>query len=330
MNKTNLNEDKNIRNNVKKNIWCRKNIIGIITGIILTFMMISLTSANPFNSTTDATENDINVVKLAEETPMTTATVITTKKTTSLTTTIKSVTTTRTKTTTTTLTSTTTKDTTTTNVIVNQSGTSEVNDNETAVVTETTVSVEDVSNNNDTSEPTPEYIVYKPSTHYVHRSTCRWVNSECQEITSTENIECRKCSECNPDIDIINEYNQPQVQPVSGGSALDYVSYNEYVYLCNTVGREYGSDCVPIYDKACVVAVVMNRVRDGGWSNGNPSTIYNVITAPYQFNPDYCTNYFQSCVTQSCKDAVDYYFSHQSEFPHYTSFCGDGRYNYFS
>ena len=173
-----------------------------------------------------------------------------------------------------------------------------------------------------------EWVVYKPSTHYIHRNTCHWFNDECYEITSTEGLECRKCTECNPDMDIITPYSEPA--PVSNGyNSLNYITEEERIYLCNTVGTEYGSDWVPIYDKACVVATVMNRVHDGGWTNGLPSTVYNVLTAPYQYNPAYAVPYYRSNVTQSCIDAVEYYFSHQGDFPHYTSFWGDGRYNYF-
>ena len=193
----------------------------------------------------------------------------------------------------------------------------------TTTVVETTVAETTVT----TSEPEAnrEFTVYKPSTHYVHRNTCHWYTDECYEITSTEGLEARYCTECNPDIEIVTAYQVPTPTLTS----LQYVTEEERIYLCNTVAYEYGSDWVPLYDKACVVATVMNRVRDGGWTNGLPSTVYNVLTAPYQYNPVYATPYYSYNVTQSCIDAVEYYFEHQGDFPHYTSFWGDGRYNYF-
>lgn len=51
-----------------------------------------------------------------------------------------------------------------------------------------------------------EFVVYKPSTHYVHRSTCHWVDSTCYEIEDTNGLEARKCTECNPDIEIVTPY----------------------------------------------------------------------------------------------------------------------------
>ena len=196
----------------------------------------------------------------------------------------------------------------------------------TTTATETTVAEETTTIT--TSEPEAdngEYTVYKPSTCYVHRNTCHWVTDECYKIDSTEGLACRYCTECNPDIEIVTAWQAPTPTLTS----LQYVTEEERIYLCNTVAYEYGSDWVPLYDKACVVATVMNRVRDGGWTNGLPSTVYNVLTAPYQYNPVYATPYYSYNVTQSCIDAVEYYFEHQNEFPHYTSFWGDGRYNYF-
>lgn len=177
-----------------------------------------------------------------------------------------------------------------------------------------------------TEEPKPVVIVYKPSTHYIHKSNCRWADSTCYEITTSEGIEARKCSECAPDIEIVTPYTPPAPQ-----GSLAYITDAERIMLCNVVAGEYGSDWVSLYDKACVVAVVMNRYYDGGWQGaGRANTISNVLTAPGQFVGYYAANGYNSLVTQSCIDAVEYYFNHQTDFPHYLSFYGDGTRNYFS
>ena len=56
----------------------------------------------------------------------------------------------------------------------------------------------------------------------------------------------------------VNEY---YVEPVY----FCGVTYEEQIMLANVVAGEYGSDWVSIYDKALVVATVMNRYYDGGW-----------------------------------------------------------------
>lgn len=182
-----------------------------------------------------------------------------------------------------------------------------------------------------------EHVVYKPSTKYIHKNNCKWVDDSCYEIASTEDIEARKCSDCNPDMVIVNEYTVPATTTetetnntgTAGLTSLNYITETERVMLCNVVGGEYGSDWISQYDKACVVACVMNRYYDGGWCNGMDNTIYNVITAPGQFNSYYANTSYNSNVTDSCISAVEYYFENQSSFPHYTSFYGDGTRNYF-
>lgn len=111
--------------------------------------------------------------------------------------------------------------------------------------------------------------------------------------------------------------------------ANGYITEEERVFLCNTVGTEYGSDWVSLYDKALVVDTVMTRVDQGCWTNGLESNVYNVLTSPNQYNPWYAEPWYHDCVTQSCIDAVEYYFQHRDEFPHYTSFWGDGVENHF-
>lgn len=124
---------------------------------------------------------------------------------------------------------------------------------------------------------------------------------------------------------------EPAVADTSTDSGLPISEY-ERVLLCNVVANEYGSDWVPVYDKACVVATIMNRVADSRF----PSTIEGVLTQPYQFSGYWCSSSYYSTVTQSCIDAVNYYFEHSSEFPYYLYFDGghyaadgSGPYNYF-
>lgn len=189
-----------------------------------------------------------------------------------------------------------------------------------------------------TTEAPREYVVYKPSTHYIHKNTCHWCNSECYEISSTEGIEARKCSECNPDMEIITPYEEPA--PTMTSTAIQVTDY-EYVILCNLVAGEYGSDWVSTYDKGAVAATVIHRMWEGTrWTNGAAASIYNVIAAPYQYDGKYLSGSYSSRVTQSCKDAVTYALNNIHDYDYYcnpdgtsiymiNSFCGDGHYNWF-
>jgi hypothetical protein len=116
------------------------------------------------------------------------------------------------------------------------------------------------------------------------------------------------------------EYVEPQVVD-TGLPITDY----ERTLLRNVVAHEYGSDWVSVQEKAKVVAVVINRVNNPKF----PSTIEGVLTQPYQFSGYWACSYEWSTVTQSVRDAVDYYFAHPEEFGGWTGFWGDGHWNYF-
>lgn len=162
-----------------------------------------------------------------------------------------------------------------------------------------------------------EFVVFKPSTYYIHKNTCRWVNDECYEINDTKDIVSRKCSECNPEMNILNEYIVEETPMVNLG--ID--SYSRQL-LAEIVWHEAGSNWISQYEKARVCAGVMNRVNDSRF----PNTVYDVLTQPGQFS-----GYWPGCCipTQECYDAVDYYFSNKQNFGNENSWFGDGYKNTF-
>ena len=124
-------------------------------------------------------------------------------------------------------------------------------------------------------------------------------------------------------------YTEPVYEQTSNLPITDY----ERILLRNVVASEYGSDYhgdggapVTPYERACVVAVVMNRVNSPNF----PNTIEGVLTQPRQFSGYYACNYEWETVTDNVRAGVDYYFEHPDEFGDWLSFEGDGRYNYFS
>lgn len=124
-----------------------------------------------------------------------------------------------------------------------------------------------------------------------------------------------------------------EVKPVEGNdkSVEDAVvgdyepSEYEKTLLVNLTAREYGADWVSTYDKAKVVATVMNRVE----ADEFPDTIYDVVSQPGQFDGYLPSDSYTYQVTDDCIAAVDYYFEHPDEFGNYKYFYGDGRNNYF-
>jgi hypothetical protein len=118
--------------------------------------------------------------------------------------------------------------------------------------------------------------------------------------------------------------------PVESDSVVEVsftypITEYERILLCNIVANESGSDWISIYDKACVVACVMNRVNDSRF----PNSIEEVLTQPYQFSGYYASDCYYPTVTNACIQAVDYYFEHSNEFGDYLYFEGNGINNVF-
>ena len=106
-------------------------------------------------------------------------------------------------------------------------------------------------------------------------------------------------------------------------------SYNisdwEYTLLCRIVSSEYGSDWVPVEEKAKIVASVMAMVYNPNY----PDTIEEVLDvscAPWGFD-----KYYDYYMSDSIYAAVDYYFT-SGAYDGWTctSWSGDGTWNYFS
>ena len=219
----------------------------------------------------------------------------------------------------------------------------------TTVIT-TTTAVETTVTTTTTTEKKKVFI-FKPETHYVHTKDCYW--TECgiiEEITNTEDIEARLCDECCPDIEITNLYEEPEIDYTETytdyeedtDTSEDYYnedesestyaaqgSYNiadwEYTLLCRIVSSEYGSDWVPVEEKAKIVASVMAMVYNPNY----PDTIEEVLDvscAPWGFD-----KYYDYYMSDSIYAAVDYYFT-SGAYDGWTctSWSGDGTWNYFS
>lgn len=61
-------------------------------------------------------------------------------------------------------------------------------------------------------EPVPveEYLVYKPSSYYIHKNTCRWNKDDAYRVDDVTGLEARLCTECNPVCEGYTEYIPPE------------------------------------------------------------------------------------------------------------------------
>lgn len=170
------------------------------------------------------------------------------------------------------------------------------------------------------SVETEEYLVYKPSTHYIHKSTCRWNSGDAYRVDCTTELVARLCDECNPDVGDYIEYVEPEPEVIS-------ISDSNRYYLAIMVKHE----CSPrasVEHNATAVACMFNRVRDG-WA----SSIYEAIQVgcvPW-WGGGSLSDYGLYGDTGYCYDAVDYYLSHSDSYTwqHSWGASGDGITNYF-
>ena len=106
-----------------------------------------------------------------------------------------------------------------------------------------------------------------------------------------------------------------------------FITKSDYIILCNCVAQEYGADWVPISEMALVAEVVFNTYAWGY------SSLYEDITYPNRFEGSETysgLDHFSGKVNNRVIYAVNFYLSYPEYFNEgYTSFRGDGKWNYF-
>lgn len=164
-----------------------------------------------------------------------------------------------------------------------------------APASEAPVSEVKVENNNTVSETespvvqqVEEYLVYKPSTYYAHRSTCRWNSGDAYKCDNFSGLETRICSECNPDVGEHIEYVAPEpVIPSSDGmtyvggfKATYYPATAYYSGVCGGSGRTlmgYGD-----YGDGIKGSVACRSVYEMyGYNYNGRTTVYIDFPSPY-------------------------------------------------
>lgn len=182
-----------------------------------------------------------------------------------------------------------------------------------------------------TSSSTTQRTTETTTASTTSQTTTETVTTTTETVTAAEAPLSTMCSTVTAAQTTVTEEEIPQTAavPQINDSYAISVTDREYIMLCNVVGHEYGSDWVPIEEKALVAEVIMNRVNSPQF----PDTIYEVLTQYNQFagleslvEMDHMSGY----VTQSVRDAVDLYLSNPAQFQHgYLFFNGDGYRNYF-
>ena len=169
-------------------------------------------------------------------------------------------------------------------------------------------------------EPAPveEYLVYKPSSYYIHKNTCRWNKDDAYRVDDVTGLEARLCTECNPVCEGYTEYIPPEPK-------VPTISDYDYTLLCKIVACEYGG-MPDVYERAKIVASVINQSK---YTGDSIETCLYRSCVPWGFCP--WNDYFCGVYYGNMSDAVDYYFNNLAEFQYWDcdSWYGDGVYNHF-
>lgn len=104
------------------------------------------------------------------------------------------------------------------------------------------------------------------------------------------------------------------------------ITEQEWILIANVVSHEAGCSWISEYERTCIVAAIMNRVKDPRF----PNTIDAVLHQPYQFfNVPYYRVDYSGIGYEPIDDAIRAYFSGKYNCGNINSWSGSGRNNSF-
>lgn len=114
-------------------------------------------------------------------------------------------------------------------------------------------------------------------------------------------------------------------EPVCVSTELP-ITDQEFALIANVISHEAGSSWISEYERACIVACIMNRVADPRF----PSTIDGVVHQPYQmFDVPYYRIDYSGIGYEPIDNAIYAYFNGTYNCGSINSWTGDGKHNYF-
>lgn len=114
-------------------------------------------------------------------------------------------------------------------------------------------------------------------------------------------------------------------EPVCVSTELP-ITNQEFTLIANVISHEAGSAWISEYERACIVACIMDRVADSRF----PNTIDGVVHQPYQmFDVPYYRIDYSGIGYEPIDNAIYAYFNGTYNCGSINSWSGDGKHNYF-
>ena len=146
---------------------------------------------------------------------------------------------------------------------------------EEVVETEAPVEVQPVE-----TEKQEEYLVYKESTHYIHKNTCRWNKGDAYRVDDVTGLEARLCSECDPVCEGYVEYSEPTPNTDNMTYVKHFTRGTYYCYGC----EKYGGSGRYLYDCS---------YGNGNGIKGSVASSYLYSNYGYNYNGQRTTVYLE-------------------------------------
>lgn len=115
------------------------------------------------------------------------------------------------------------------------------------------------------------------------------------------------------------------VEPICTESELP-ITNQEFTLIANVISHEAGSAWISEYERACIVACIMNRIADSRF----PNTIDSVVHQPYQmFDVPYYRIDYSGIGYEPIDNAIYAYFNGVYDCGSINSWSGNGEHNLF-
>lgn len=169
-------------------------------------------------------------------------------------------------------------------------------------------------------EPAPveEYLVYKPSSYYIHKNTCRWNKDDAYRVDDVTGLEARLCTECNPQCEGYTKYIPPEpVKPDK--ESMTYVkhftrgTYYCYGYECYGGSERYLYDCSYGNGNGIKGSVASSYLYSNyGYNyNGQRTTVYLEVNG----YPELSGLYFVDDSDAGNWNVIDFFYIYASNCP---------------
>lgn len=165
------------------------------------------------------------------------------------------------------------------------------------------------------TEKQEEYLIYKESTHYIHKNTCRWNKGDAYRVDDVTGLEARLCGECNPQCEGYVEYSEPTPSTDNMTYVKHFTRGTYYCYGCEKYGGSgrYLYDCSYGNGNGIKGSIASSYLYSNyGYNyNGQRTTVYLEVNG----YPELSGLYFVDDSDAGNWNVIDFFYIYDSNCP---------------